>query len=391
MTTKINSSTAGAGGLITTADNSGILELQTAGVTAITVDASQIITFANSLTSPVLVTPVLGTPSSGVLSNCTGLYILQLFKKANPFAVAFNKTAAFAVSTQTVIYVEVGGVCLTIPSTTVVSMPSPVTGTDYAIWVATDGTLSATDNHVTPPSTNARKIGGFHYAASGNAAAQAGSDTTPAINAYSLYDLNWRFNGIDNRGMTLVGGKFWADIYLLNTDYTTNGTSKYNVVVASGDHPPFISPFAGGNGSTRYGTLTWWEAAEVASWAGKRLPSYQEFQALAYGTTENSSIGSDPASTVLNAAYVSKWGCNQVSGCYWQWGAEFGGSYVATGWVDNNGARGQTYNLSNAVVFGGVWNVSSLSGSRCSAWNFLPSFSTNSVGARCVGDHMVLV
>lgn len=33
MTTTINASTAGAGGLISTADNSGVLALQTAGVT----------------------------------------------------------------------------------------------------------------------------------------------------------------------------------------------------------------------------------------------------------------------------------------------------------------------------------------------------------------------
>lgn len=37
----INASTSGAGGVITTADNTGILNLQTAGTTAVTVNASQ--------------------------------------------------------------------------------------------------------------------------------------------------------------------------------------------------------------------------------------------------------------------------------------------------------------------------------------------------------------
>jgi hypothetical protein len=41
MTTTLNASTAGAGGFIATSDNSGVLALQTAGTTAITVDASQ--------------------------------------------------------------------------------------------------------------------------------------------------------------------------------------------------------------------------------------------------------------------------------------------------------------------------------------------------------------
>jgi len=41
MASTINASTSGAGGVITTADNTGILALQTAGTTAVTVDASQ--------------------------------------------------------------------------------------------------------------------------------------------------------------------------------------------------------------------------------------------------------------------------------------------------------------------------------------------------------------
>jgi hypothetical protein len=41
MASIINASTAGVGGVITTADNSGILNIQTAGTTAITVNASQ--------------------------------------------------------------------------------------------------------------------------------------------------------------------------------------------------------------------------------------------------------------------------------------------------------------------------------------------------------------
>jgi hypothetical protein len=41
MPSIINASTSGAGGVITTADASGVLQLQTAGATAVTVDASQ--------------------------------------------------------------------------------------------------------------------------------------------------------------------------------------------------------------------------------------------------------------------------------------------------------------------------------------------------------------
>jgi hypothetical protein len=41
MTTTINASNSGSGGLVQTADASGVLALQTAGVTAVTIDASQ--------------------------------------------------------------------------------------------------------------------------------------------------------------------------------------------------------------------------------------------------------------------------------------------------------------------------------------------------------------
>ena len=41
MASSIDASTSGAGGVITTADNTGILNLQTAGTTAVTINASQ--------------------------------------------------------------------------------------------------------------------------------------------------------------------------------------------------------------------------------------------------------------------------------------------------------------------------------------------------------------
>jgi hypothetical protein len=72
MAATISANSAGGGGLVSSGDASGVLALQTAGVTALSIDASQKVTFANSLTSPTLVTPALGTPSSGDLSSCTG-------------------------------------------------------------------------------------------------------------------------------------------------------------------------------------------------------------------------------------------------------------------------------------------------------------------------------
>ena len=51
MAATINASTASGGGVITTADASGILQLQTAGVTGLTIDASQNVTLNNVIPS----------------------------------------------------------------------------------------------------------------------------------------------------------------------------------------------------------------------------------------------------------------------------------------------------------------------------------------------------
>ena len=90
MATILNADTV-VGGAIVTGDASGVLALQAAGVTKLTVAAAGV-TLASALpvlsggtgvttstgsgnnvlsTSPTLVTPVLGTPTSGTLSACT--------------------------------------------------------------------------------------------------------------------------------------------------------------------------------------------------------------------------------------------------------------------------------------------------------------------------------
>jgi hypothetical protein len=104
MASSINASTSGAGGVITTADNTGILNIQTAGTTAITVSASQNTTFAGTVTLPTgTVYPIVsgtavastsgtsidftGIPSwvkritvmfNGVSTSGTSLFLLQL-------------------------------------------------------------------------------------------------------------------------------------------------------------------------------------------------------------------------------------------------------------------------------------------------------------------------
>jgi hypothetical protein len=314
-----------------------------------------------------------------------------LFRKADPTIVAWTKTGAFTATTATTLYVEVNGTVHTIASGATITMPGSATaGTDYAIWAKTDGTLEATTNHTSPPTANARKVGGFHYAPGGNATGTSGGDTTPAINAYSMWDLKFRPACQDPRGMTLVAGGFWADIYLCGVDHYTNGTSKYNVTIADGSSLPKISAAFGGNGSTTYAGGTWFAFNEIMMGAGKKLPTYLEYCALAYGTTEASSGGTDPGSTILRNAYTSKWGVMLASGNMWQWSRDFIASGDGTGdWQTGlTETRGDIYTFNasaRAGRLGGAWSNGSNSGSRCSVWNFAPSSRpTSSVAAASV-------
>ncbi|CCJ48974.1 hypothetical protein [Bordetella parapertussis] len=323
-----------------------------------------------------------------------------LFYKTDPTTVAFTKTGAGTASIKAGTKVDVAGTTVTFVAATAITMPALTAGTDYAIWVKDDATIQATTNFSTAPGAgNWRKVGGFHYAPGGNAAAVAGGDTTPAINAYSFWDLKFRPAVADPRGMTLVADSFWADIYLLGVDHLTNGTSKYNVSIADGSAPPKIPTKFGGDGSAAYRNGAWYNFAQVMTHHGKRLPNYNEFQALAFGTTEaTSSGGTDVPTTGVNGTgatsawniFTSKWGVVQASGCLWTWGNEFGGVNGASKDTANTGGRGSVYAQPAAALFGGAWLYTSDSGSRAAIWSLRPSASLPAIGARGVCDHLIL-
>jgi hypothetical protein len=269
-------------------------------------------------------------------------------------------------------------------------MPTATTGTDYAVWLKTDGTLEATSSFTSPPATNARKIGGFHYAPGANAAAQAGGDSTPQINEYSFWDLNYRPACDDPRGMTLVAGGFWSDIYLLNTNPDVNGTSKYGVTIADGSSPPIIPLTLGGNGSTTFGSLTWFESMSIATAMGKKAFTQSEFMTAMYGVTEASSRGTDPGTTGLDADRTSRWGVMQATGNLWVWAQDRGGDYSTGGWNANTDGFGSEYNAPNVALLGGNWYNGVDAGSRSSAWSNTASYSGGDIGLRLVCDHLRL-
>jgi len=342
-----------------------------------------------------------GTPyveSSDLVANYPGLSLalanhidglavigaFGLFAKANADSVVFTKTGAGTVSVKAGTYFDVAGTLITFATDTAVTMPSLTAGTDYYIYVTTAGAISAvaaTGTWPTPvasPPASSRNIGGFHYAAGGNAAARAGGNTTAQVNEFSLWDLKWKPAALDPRGMTLINNHFWSDIYLLNTSHATVGTSS--------------------NDQTIYDTNTWWDSVEVLGLYGKRPPRYREFADLAFGTTEAVSRGNDPVTTGIattnagssqaDQVFTSKFGVIQSSGCLTVWGDEFGGGSAGASYTANTGGRGSTYQLENAVTLGGDWPIGAQSGSRTSYWGNSPSVSIASLGARGVCSHV---
>ena len=319
-----------------------------------------------------------------------GSLIKNYFKKSDSSAVLFTKTGNFTATTGQEFYAEVGGAILTIASGTVIAMPTATTGADYAVWLKPDGTLQATTSFVTPPVANARHIGGFHYAPGGNASAQAGGNSTPQINEYSFWDLNYRPSTDDPRGMTLVAGGFWSDIYLLNTNPDVNGTSKYNETIADGSSPPVIPATLGGNGSTTYGSLTWFEAMSIATAMGKKAFTQPQFMTAMYGVTEATDAGSDPGTTGLDAPRTSRWGVMQATGNLWTWGQDRGGPNASASWNANTSGFGSEYSAPNVSLLGGSWSYGVNAGSRSSDWNDSASNSGNYFGMRLVCDHLQL-
>ena len=321
--------------------------------------------------------------------------------KLDPYSPAFSLLAG-------VLTLKAGTKCLvndrliSFPSGTTVQLPSLTAGTDYAIYATVNGTIVADANSSAPTgytAGTALKIGGFHYAPGGNASAQAGGDTNPAINPYSIWDLKWRPACADPRGMALIAGGFWSDIYFLNTTPDVLGSSAYGATICDGASPAKIPSAFGGDGTASYGSLTWHEASELLSAYGKRLPTQQQFEALAFGVTEQTDRGGvDAGVTGLDAGRTSRWGIMQATGNMWIWGLDSaidptaGGPYA---WQADTNGRGQSYipapSAIKRALFGADWASGVNAGSRSSHWSNAPSVSYYGIGARGVCDHLVLI
>jgi hypothetical protein len=335
--------------------------------------------------------------AEAIAALATGGAVLYNRRPALYRGSLFYKTAATTISI-------VAGAVLNghlYAAATAVTMPGSFTNnTDYAIWQhPTTAALVADASFTAAPAgaTGGSVVGGFHYIPSGRPTAfNNGSPTGAAeILEFSLWDLTYRPSCADPRGMACIEGGFWMDLYLCGATSYAGSTfsavpsSRIGLTIADGSSPPLVPAQYGGNGSTTYGSFTWYEASEMAASFGKRLPFYAEFAAAAYGAPEASSRGSDPGTVQWER--VSKFGLAQATGTLWQWGADTSGDGSGGSYSASTEGRGSVYSTdARAVILGGFWDNASFSGSRCARWNYAPWYSDDVFGARFAAGHLVL-
>lgn len=345
-------------------------------------------------------------------SLLTGVAVLVKASSESPCLI---KTGSGSASISAGTHVLVSGLYKKFAVDTPIIMPTLTPGSDYSVWVLEDGTAQAVaDPFSAPaaaPAANAVKIGGFHYGlvASGATPAsgsfstagitsgggsfgwtQSDVDKLAGINEFSIWDLTWRCKG-EQRGMTFDPLKrAWFGIYFMSDSPHIHGPSAYNTNVASGTVLPYIPAEWGGNGVLKYSRLSAFEAHELVSAFGLRLPETDEFMSFAFGVTEAQSLGGAAvtiAATTRQPGYTSRIGVEQATGHQYIIGGPIQ-SVGGTAWADIG--RGSWYGSSGLVLLGGSRVSAAVSGSRCANFSNALSYSDWSLGVRAAGDHLNL-
>ena len=329
----------------------------------------------------------------------------QGFIKADPSSVAFTKVDEDNANIKAGTIVGFSdGSSVTFTTDTAITMPTLAVGTDYAVWVSNNGDIEATTSFVSAPSAGVwRRIGGFHYAPGGNAAISAtgnwtthtGGNATAQINEYSFYDLKFKPSAPDPRGLTLVNNSFWTGMYLMSNGDGAGPLHRYNVDPCRDGNAPF-KPYA--TTPTRYSNAIPVNISETLMYNGFRMPNIDEFQLLALGTTEQTSLGgSGPGLTgVLSSGagtkerFTSAWGVFDATGVLQVWGR--GGSADQTSGTVSGVSQGRTndlFRISRFARFGGDWGSAAAAGSRY-VFTSASSDLRTGTGGRGVCSHVIL-
>jgi hypothetical protein len=215
-------------------------------------------------------------------------------------------------------------------------LPSKITlpdvlvgGRDYAILLDDERLLVVNAPH-------SEALGGFHVGLDGK------------IVPHSIWDRNFQPKCPDKRGMVLVAGLFWADIYLLNSEPHIHGTSAAGVRIADYNDPPARTAW------NRCERANYWEVSEVLAMHGKQLLSVAEFVIAAQGVAEGKSCGEDPVATCHAEGLRSAWGLEQATGCMWTWSRDRDGDdwcrLLGGGWWTSGAGPRRLYD--SGAVYG---------------------------------------
>jgi hypothetical protein len=236
---------------------------------------------------------------------------------------------------------------------------------------------------------NSRRIGGFHYgrvrpvSEAFNAAASLAVQMVPN----SVWDLGHRPT-CDPTGMAeIIPGQVWADIYLSSEDGAawpdTVPLSAYNAV-----------PLTGTEG------YCYLDYVRLARNAGKRLPGYAEFLAMAYGVPQGATGAGARVNTGIHTDYgfdcVSCLNVDQPSGNLWQACCDYFDRDNTNAWNDtlNTGKdsahdHGQWYGGAfRQALVGGSGYTDAQAGARCVHLPTEPWNVNSTVGVRAVCDSL---
>lgn len=203
-------------------------------------------------------------------------------------------------------------------------------GVDYSIHPDDTGGLMAS------PARIPGEVGGFHAGLDGQ------------IVEASIWDSKFRPTCPDPRGMVLIQGLFWADIYLTGED--ADRTSAAGVAILR--------------------NITYWQAVERLATHGKQLLSIDEFYLATVGSEERKNAPSRPELTGHIDGLRSACGLEQATGCMWTWG------------------RHCDPRTDTAALMGGGWR-SDFAGPRQLNSGYA-DLSDDLIGARGRCDHLLL-
>lgn len=344
------------------------------------------------------------------ISGTTGINLLNGFRSEellNPYAffkldfaaVVFTKTGADALSVKAGLSVLVATTMVSFATATAITMPSHTIGTDYYIYVCTDGTIRADANSSAPTgynTGNSRKIGGYHYGRVRNTLTV--TDVATEIVPRSLWDLTYRPK-CNPAGMVDVyyNGSLWADIYLAAVDSAITLT---NGVVTAGTCKSVYNatPLSGTEGLHGYNFI------ELAKNSGKRLLTLAESLAVAHGSPQgndgdnlnawSATTNSARTGTGQVARAVSFCGATDCVGNLWEWLDEWSNDYSTLSWGWKNTMSGQNVgqqylpNSTGLIMYiaGGSWSIGVLAGSRALYVANAPWSVNTTIGSRFACD-----